>query len=887
MTRNNSIKRLLLLGLLVASSFQISHGVSQSPFNKLVQRIGSLPARSSHPLASRLFAKGGDAAVAAQVESDLKTLTTGSPHSMTREECLAFYGVNEDDGLTTEVAEERLKIYGRNELTAAEATPLWKLVLEQFEDRLVQILLVVAVMSAVLATLEGEEGGFIEPGVIFAILILNAIVGVWQSKSAEDSLGARRLQRRWPRRSCEGPVAGELPAQELVPGDVIFVRVGDKVPADARLLGLKTTTFKVDEGSLTGESVTVSKSTEPVEADAPIQGKANMIFSGTMVTNGGAFAVVTATGMSTEIGKIQEGRSGRAAEVLDIPKFDSPIFGGWVKGAIYYAKVAVALGVAAIPEGLPAVITLCLSLGTRRMAARNALGCSGDLPRTRRALTTNQMAAVALVAPDQGALRARPGGSGRGVSYNPPARCPPLPPPLTGWAAGGRGEGRPTRASPPSQDCLAGGGGTVSPLHPAALAGSHQFRSMASSREVSARVPSTVTSGGEQTVPPRRPGAVVAAALREVVPLNASYRRQILEKNTEMATRPLMPGPGRQGGRGPGRRSRSGPGGGVAGREGSPAIGIGLYSRSICVCLRLLQRGAPRPPSPAGRPGRPGGGGHQRVRPGGHPRDCDHGRLQGHGHRHRPRLQHLRGGRGRDGPRLCGPGLLQAARGGAAGEAAHGQPAVLPHGARGQAEVGEDAGQAGRGARHDRRRRQRRARAAAGGHRRRHGHHRHRGGQGGGGHGSGGRQLRHHCECGGGGPVHLQQHAELHLLPHLLQPGRDRHHLLQHNAGPARAADPAAPAVGEPGDGRAPRHGPGLQPAGPGRHVPAAARQGRAHHDPLDVHPLLPHRPLRGLRHGGGLHLVVPGPRRLPQPDDPLGPVHLLGRLPPRLRRGL
>jgi Ca2+-transporting ATPase len=260
-----------------------------------------------------------------------------------------------------------------------------------------------------------------------------------------------------------------MSASELVPGDVIYVRVGDKIPADARLLGLKTTTFKVDEGSLTGESVTVSKSTDAVAADVPIQGKTNMVFSGTMVTNGAAYAVVTATGMKTEIGKIQEGvqeakedqEKTPLAQKLDdfgnqltgviggicmavwlvsYPKFSSPIFGGFWKGALYYAKVAVALGVAAIPEGLPAVITLCLSLGTRRMAKRNVivrklpsvetLGCTTVICSDKTGtLTTNQMTSVSLVTVESSS-------SGKpslkeftveGVSYDPKGEVVGLP----------------------------------------------------------------------------------------------------------------------------------------------------------------------------------------------------------------------------------------------------------------------------------------------------------------------------------------------------------------------------------------------------------------------------------------------------------------------------
>eukprot|EP00638_Chattonella_subsalsa_P008993 CAMPEP_0117769178 /NCGR_PEP_ID=MMETSP0947-20121206/22864_1 /TAXON_ID=44440 /ORGANISM="Chattonella subsalsa, Strain CCMP2191" /LENGTH=1124 /DNA_ID=CAMNT_0005593597 /DNA_START=59 /DNA_END=3434 /DNA_ORIENTATION=- len=432
--------KILIIGLLAFTQNGVlaeKNKISKFAFGNILQRIGSSPqSRSDRPLSRRVALKGGATEEVPLEEAPVQEAV--APHALSTSECLSYFGVVEDEGLSAEVAEERLKKYGRNELVAAEATPLWKLVLEQFEDRLVQILLVVAVMSGALAYLEGEEGGFVEPTVILSILVINAVIGVWQSKSAEDSLEA--LKKLQPDTACVlrgGSWIGELPAQELVPGDVIYMRVGDKIPSDARVLGLKTTTFKVDEGSLTGESVTVSKSTDPVDADSPIQGKTNMVFSGTMVTNGAAFAVVTATGMSTEIGKIQEGvqeakedaEKTPLAQKLDdfgnqltivigiiclgvwaisAPKFGSPIFGGYWKGALYYAKVAVALGVAAIPEGLPAVITLCLSLGTRRMAKRNVivrklpsvetLGCTTVICTDKTGtLTTNQMTSVSLV----------------------------------------------------------------------------------------------------------------------------------------------------------------------------------------------------------------------------------------------------------------------------------------------------------------------------------------------------------------------------------------------------------------------------------------------------------------------------------------------------------
>ena len=358
---------------------------------------------------------------------------------MTTPDCLASLKTTEATGLSTEDAKLRRLQYGANALRPPPSKPLWHLIVEQFQDRLVQILLGVAVLSSILAAVEKDAHALTEPVIILFILSLNAIVGIWQSKSAEDSLEA--LKRLQPATACvmrDGVWQGEFPASEIVPGDIIYLRVGDKVPADARLVSLKTTTFSTDESTLTGESVTVSKTTDPVDAAATISGKTNMVFGGTMVANGGAFAVVTGTGMASEIGTINAGVQEAGthpiktplAQKLDefgdqltkiiggiclvvwmtsIPKFNSPAFGGsWVKGMVYHTKIAVALGVAAIPEGLPAVITLCLSLGTRRMAKKNVivrklpsvetLGCTSVICTDKTGtLTTNQMTVKSLV----------------------------------------------------------------------------------------------------------------------------------------------------------------------------------------------------------------------------------------------------------------------------------------------------------------------------------------------------------------------------------------------------------------------------------------------------------------------------------------------------------
>jgi P-type Ca2+ transporter type 2C len=234
-------------------------------------------------------------------------------------------------------------------------------------------------------------------------------------------------------------VLSDYPAANLVPGDVLQIKVGDKIPADARLLSIQSSTVAVDQGSLTGESEAVHKL--PGDAgtvggkNLAVQDQRGMLFAGTMVTRGSGQAIVVQTGMDTQFGRIQKGVTTAvtpktplaikldefgatltviigviclAVWLVSIPKMNDPSFGSVLHGALYYSKVAVALGVAAIPEGLPAVITLCLSLGTRRMAERNVvvrklpsvetLGCTSVICTDKTGtLTQNRMTAVSLV----------------------------------------------------------------------------------------------------------------------------------------------------------------------------------------------------------------------------------------------------------------------------------------------------------------------------------------------------------------------------------------------------------------------------------------------------------------------------------------------------------
>ncbi|EGU89244.1 hypothetical protein FOXB_00197 [Fusarium oxysporum f. sp. conglutinans Fo5176] len=347
---------------------------------------------------------------------------------------LANFNVNEATGLSDSQVTELRNKHGRNSIPEEPPTPLWELILEQFKDQLVLILLGSAAVSFILALFDDEEGwsAFVDPVVILTILILNGVVGVSQESSAEKAIAAlQEYSANEANVVRNGGHVSRVKAEELVPGDIVTVSIGDRIPADCRVISIESNSFSVDQAVLTGESESVGKRASTVIEDekAVLQDQTNMLFSGTTVVTGRARAIVVLTGPNTAIGDIHESITAQISEptplkqklndfgdslakvitvicilvwLINIPNFNDPSHGNWTKGAIYYLKIAVSLGVAAIPEGLAVVITTCLALGTRKMAAKNAVvrslpsvetlgSCSVICSDKTGTLTTNQM----------------------------------------------------------------------------------------------------------------------------------------------------------------------------------------------------------------------------------------------------------------------------------------------------------------------------------------------------------------------------------------------------------------------------------------------------------------------------------------------------------------
>ncbi|RLE63087.1 MAG: calcium-translocating P-type ATPase, SERCA-type [Thermoprotei archaeon] len=286
-------------------------------------------------------------------------------------------------GLSVEEAEKRLEIYGPNELKKEKKRGRIKIFIDQFKN----ILVIILILAAALSIAIGEVTDSI---VILAIVVASAILGFVQEYRAEKALEALKKLTAPTATVVRNGEEIEIPAREIVPGDILVLNAGDKVPADARII--ESHNLKVDEAPLTGESVTIAKVVEPLSEDTPLSDRKNMVYAGTVVTYGRGKAIVVATGMNTELGKI-------AASVQETEKEETPLerrmveigrilaimclsvagfvaavgFFIWHYELLEMTMWAISLAVAAVPEALPAVVTGALAVGMYRMAKRKAI----------------------------------------------------------------------------------------------------------------------------------------------------------------------------------------------------------------------------------------------------------------------------------------------------------------------------------------------------------------------------------------------------------------------------------------------------------------------------------------------------------------------------------
>jgi len=310
------------------------------------------------------------------------TVETNSHHTLPAHEVVLLLNTDPREGLTEAEAADRLDRFGPNALPAPRSSGLARRILRQFHHPLIYVLLAAGAITAGLHE-------YIDSAVIFAVVLVNAAVGFIQESKAEAALQSLREMVHTEARVVRDGRERRVASAALVPGDLVVVEAGDKVPADIRLL--RETEIRVDESALTGESVPVAKNDAVLPEGTPVADRLNMVHSGTLVTGGNAAGVVVATGAQTEIGQIH--RLVGAAEVLATPltaklaRF-SKILTVAILGlaAVTFAAgllrrqdtvetftAAVALAVGAIPEGLPAAVTITLAIGVARMARRRAV----------------------------------------------------------------------------------------------------------------------------------------------------------------------------------------------------------------------------------------------------------------------------------------------------------------------------------------------------------------------------------------------------------------------------------------------------------------------------------------------------------------------------------
>ena len=313
-----------------------------------------------------------------------------APHSTSREALLQQLSVTAKAGLSQGEAQSRLAQYGENKLQEKKRKTNLQRFFEQFKDVMIVILLLAAAVSFVVACFGHDPMEFFEPVLILLIVVLNAVMGMVQESKAEKALDALKNMSAPHARVLRDGKEQVIDAAGLVPGDIIRLEAGDFIPADARLL--QSVSLKSEESALTGESVPSEKdAAAPVAEDAPLGDRSNMVFSGCSVTYGAGVGVVTATGMRTEMGKIAGMLAGEQDTQTPLQQklarlgtylgfmalaacaviFAVGLFNGIPVLEIF--MTAVSLAVSAIPEGLPAIVTIVLAIGVQRMVKKNAL----------------------------------------------------------------------------------------------------------------------------------------------------------------------------------------------------------------------------------------------------------------------------------------------------------------------------------------------------------------------------------------------------------------------------------------------------------------------------------------------------------------------------------
>jgi P-type E1-E2 ATPase len=304
-------------------------------------------------------------------------------HAMPAGDVVQRLGTDSLQGLGAAEASSRLHKYGPNRLPAGKRRGPLRRLLAQFNNVLVYVLLAAGFTKLMLSL-------WIDAAIIFAVVVLNALLGFIQEGRAEKALDAIRNMLSADARTVRSGETRLIPAEQLVPGDIVLLESGDKIPADLRLAEVKN--LRIEEAALTGESVPADKTAEPATANATVGDRHSMAFSGTMVVSGRATGVVVATSSATELGRIN-------ALLTNVRTFETPLlrqikqfgyvitavvgivgavvfaWGKWVKDIDFVELFQAVTGIAVsvIPEGLPAIITITLAIGVQRMAQRNAI----------------------------------------------------------------------------------------------------------------------------------------------------------------------------------------------------------------------------------------------------------------------------------------------------------------------------------------------------------------------------------------------------------------------------------------------------------------------------------------------------------------------------------